>query len=163
MADISEKTPTHRRATAECRVVVNSNVMARLKGNSVAKGDVLTVSQLAGIMGAKNTPQLLPLCHPALQLNCVEVEVHLLENVEEDHLTNGEKEVRVRCSVSTFGNTGVEMEALVGCSAAGLNIIDMCKPIQKDIRIKDLRLLRKSGGKSGDWVAGRLAIGVNNK
>eukprot|EP00439_Symbiodinium_sp_Y106_P079815 s233_g18.t1 len=128
-------TKTFYDAKAGCTVLVGREIAAALATKSVAKGDVFTVSEVAGIMAAKRTPDLLPLCHP-LQLSQAE---NALVNVEAE--------------IACEGQTGVEMESLAAASAAALCIYDMCKPISKGIVITNLRLLSKSGGKSGDYKA----------
>uniref|UniRef100_A0A7S1W1L7 Molybdopterin cofactor biosynthesis C (MoaC) domain-containing protein n=1 Tax=Alexandrium catenella TaxID=2925 RepID=A0A7S1W1L7_ALECA len=143
MVDVSAKAPTSRRARAACTVQVGAAVAKALAEGSVEKGDVLTVSEVAGIMAAKRTPDLLPLCHP-LPLSRASVRCRL-------DLPNNA--VQVEADISCTGPTGVEMESLTAAAAAALCIYDMCKPINKGIVISDLRLLSKSGGKSGDYVA----------
>mmetsp|Transcript_28765 Transcript_28765/g.51075 ORF Transcript_28765/g.51075 Transcript_28765/m.51075 type:complete len:145 (-) Transcript_28765:57-491(-) len=143
MVDVGQKAPTRRTAKAGCTVLVGKEVATALATKSVAKGDVFTVSEVAGIMAAKRTPDLLPLCHP-LQLSRATVKCFL---DEEKSLVNIEAEV------SCEGQTGVEMESMAAASTAALCIYDMCKPISKGIVITNLRLLSKSGGKSGDFHA----------
>jgi len=143
MADISEKLNTLRVAQAIGSVRVGSEVLNLLKNKNIAKGDVLTVSQIAGIMAAKKTADILPLCHPSLALSKVNVECELIEP----------DVVEIRSEVMVQGQTGVEMEALTAVSVAALNIYDMCKPVTKGICIENIRLLHKSGGKSGDYHA----------
>ena len=143
MVDVGSKATTRRHARSGCTVLVGKEVAAALKAKSVAKGDVFTVSEVAGIMAAKRTSQLLPLCHP-LALSRATVQCTL---DEENAL------VKVEAEVSCDGQTGVEMESLAAASTAALCIYDMCKPISKGIVITNLRLLSKSGGKSGDYLA----------
>ena len=142
MVNVSEKNRNQQRtAVASARVVLGSTVFNLVKRQSghMGKGDVLTVAQLAGIMGAKYTSQLIPLCHPLL-----------LSHVDVDVVLNEEQEaVEVRAIVSTVGPTGVEMEALTAASVAGLTVYDMCKAASKSIRITDIVLEQKTGGKSG--------------
>merc|ERR1719159_140599 len=143
MVDVSEKSITRRRARAACVVEVGDEVARALADGKVAKGDVLTVSEVAGIMAAKRTPDILPLCHPLpLSRAAVECRLDLPAGI-----------VEVLADVSCQGPTGVEMESLTAAAAAALCIYDMCKPIDKGIVISELRLLSKSGGKSGDYVA----------
>lgn len=142
MVDVTAKVPTHRVAKAACVVHVGPLVAAALEAGTTAKGDVLTVSQVAGIMAAKRTSDLLPLCHPlplarALVSCRLDVKRHIVE---------------VEAEVSCTGPTGVEMESLTAAATAALCVYDMCKPICKSIVISDLRLLSKSGGKSGDYT-----------
>merc|ERR1712203_825578 len=143
MVDVGTKNFTRRNAKATCTVIVGPEVAEALATGKVAKGDVLTVSEVAGIMAAKRTPDILPLCHP-LPLTRARVECRL--DVEQ-------RLVEVTAEVSCEGQTGVEMESLTAASAAALCIYDMCKPITKGIVITDLRLLSKSGGESGDYHA----------
>ncbi|CAJ1350822.1 unnamed protein product, partial [Effrenium voratum] len=143
MVDVGAKAQTRRTARAGCTVIVGKEVAAALAAGTVAKGDVFTVSEVAGIMAAKRTPDLLPLCHPLL-LSRTSVKCHLDE---------AKASVRVEAEVSCEGQTGVEMESMAAASTAALCIYDMCKPISKGIVITDLRLLSKSGGKSGDYVS----------
>ncbi len=139
MVDVSDKEPTQRTATAEGRIHVSGRIAEAVRQKSAAKGDVLSVAQLAGIMGAKRTSDLIPLCHP-LPLTGCRVELELEEQT-----------ILVRCSVKTRGRTGVEMEALTGVSTALLTVYDMCKGMDKGMEITGIRLLRKTGGKSGDY------------
>ncbi|CAL1171961.1 unnamed protein product [Cladocopium goreaui] len=143
MVDVGSKPTTRRTARSGCTVIVGREVAAALATKSVAKGDVFTVSEVAGIMAAKRTPELLPLCHP-LPLTRATVQCTL---DRENAL------VHVTADVSCDGQTGVEMESLAAASTAALCIYDMCKPISKGIVITNLRLLSKSGGKSGDYVS----------
>jgi cyclic pyranopterin phosphate synthase len=122
-------------------VLLGSDAFARVAANSIAKGDVLTVAKLAGIMGAKQTASLIPLCHPLL-LSGVDVRLTLNEEVQA---------VDVEAEVTTVGPTGVEMEALTAVTVASLTVYDMCKAVSKDIRISEVRLESKTGGKSGHW------------
>merc|ERR1712039_430923 len=143
MVDVGAKALTQRTARASCSVHVGTEVAQALASGTVAKGDVLTVSEVAGIMAAKRTPDILPLCHP-LPLTRARVECRL-------HVD--QRLVEVVAEVSCEGQTGVEMESLTAASAAALCIYDMCKPITQGIVITNLRLLSKSGGKSGDYHA----------
>jgi cyclic pyranopterin phosphate synthase len=139
MVDISDKTETEREAVAKCTVRMKATTFETIKQGKIAKGDVLTVAQLAGIMGAKQTPFLIPLCHPLLITN-TKVEFKLDES---------DNSVEVTAAVKSTGKTGVEMEALTAAAVAALTIYDMCKAVEKGIIIDNLRLIRKSGGKSG--------------
>ena len=139
MIDVSEKTTTTRTAMAEGRIRVSPPVMDAVRCGAAAKGDVLGVAQLAGIMGAKRTSDLIPLCHPLPLSHCSVV----LEIEEET--------IRVVCTVKTAHQTGVEMEALTGASMALLTVYDMCKSMDKGMEITCVRLLEKTGGKSGDY------------
>ena len=139
MVDVSGKPDTQREAVAKCLVRMKVATLERLKKKDVPKGDVLAVAQLAGIMAAKQTPQIIPLCHPIL-IGEVKVEFSLDEE-------NGA--VEITAAVKSLGKTGVEMEALTAAAVAALTIYDMCKAVDRGIRIESLRLVSKSGGKSG--------------
>ena len=139
MVDITEKSDTEREALAKCRVRMRASTFERLKKGKMAKGDVLAVAQLAGIMAAKQTPHIIPLCHPIL-LGDVKVEF----NLDEENST-----VEIATTVKSMGKTGVEMEALTATAVTALTIYDMCKAIDRSIQIESIRLARKSGGKSG--------------
>ena len=139
MVDVSEKEITHRVAVAEGTISVSREVMDAIKGNKVKKGDVLIVSQVAGIMGTKRTPDLIPMCHPLSLTNA-----SVVFEVDEDAC-----EIKAICRAVTDGKTGVEMEALTGVSTALLTIYDMCKAIDKRMVIKEIHLVSKDGGKSG--------------
>ncbi len=141
MVDVGEKPPTRRSATAAGRVLVNSDTFRLIKSGGMKKGDVLTVAQVAGVMGAKRTPELIPMCHPIL-IDGIDLRLSL----NEDRLS-----VEIEATVSCDGRTGVEMEALTAVSAAALTVYDMCKAVQKDMVIEDIRLIRKSGGVHGDF------------
>ena len=140
MVDVSGKDVTARSATASGRVLVSAEVVELLQGDGVPKGDTLGVARLAGIMGAKQTPQLIPLCHP-LMLSSVTVD-----------LAVSDESVDIVARVSTTERTGVEMEALTAVSVAALTVVDMVKAVDKAATITDVRVLSKSGGKSGDWT-----------
>ncbi len=139
MVDVSEKETTERIAIAKGSVVMQPETLELIADGSVKKGDVLTVAQLAGIMGAKRTADLIPLCHP-LMLTSVKLELSL-------DAARSAVDVTARCKVS--GQTGVEMEALTAVSVACLTVYDMCKAVDRGMRITEVRLLHKSGGKSG--------------
>jgi cyclic pyranopterin phosphate synthase len=141
MVDVGDKADSVREARAEGRITMNMEVLEAIKANAMKKGDVLATARIAGIMAAKKTSDLIPLCHP-LALTKVAVDF--------DFLDDG---IRVRSLARLTGKTGVEMEALTACSVALLTIYDMSKAMQKDMVIRDIRLLSKSGGKSGDWAA----------
>ena len=140
MVDVSGKDVTAREAVAAGRVLVSPEVVALLRGAGVPKGDTLAVARLAGIMGAKQTPSLIPLCHP-LAISAVTVDL----DVEDDG-------VAITATVRTTDRTGVEMEALTAVAVAGLTVIDMVKAVDKRAVITDVRVLTKSGGASGDFV-----------
>ncbi len=140
MVDVGSKPVTDRQATATGYLSVSPETVRLIQQGLNKKGDVLTVAQLAGIMGAKRTSDLIPLCHP-LPLNRVEVQLELDPQ---------QSRVNVTATVSTSAKTGVEMEALTAVSVAALTVYDMCKSADRGIRIEAVRLLRKSGGQSGD-------------
>jgi len=140
MVDVSGKDVTSRVAVATGRVQVSPTVVGLLRGEGVPKGDALGVARVAGIMAAKRTPDLVPLCHP-LAISGVSVDL----SVEED-------EVLITATVRTTDRTGVEMEALTAVSVAALTVVDMVKAVDKGAVISDVRLESKSGGKSGDWA-----------
>lgn len=141
MVDVGEKNITQRIAVAAGRVLVNDETFTLIRSGGMKKGDVLTVAQIAGVMGAKRTPDLIPMCHPIL-IDGVNLELSLDEN---------RRSVEIRASVSCDGRTGVEMEALTAVSTAALTVYDMCKAVQKDMVITDIRLLSKTGGVHGDY------------
>ena len=143
MVDVSGKQATFREAVAEGFVVLTDKIAEVVAKHDMAKGDVLKVAELAGIMAAKRTPELIPLCHP-IQIDNVRVECAL----DADN-----KKIKIQAFVKAGGVTGVEMEALTAVSVAALTIYDMCKGIDKGMSVEGVRLLRKSGGKSGDYVA----------
>ena len=142
MVDVGEKAVTHREASARGFVSMKPTTLALITSGKVKKGDVLSTARLAGIMAAKQTPQLIPLCH-TLPLSQVTVEL------EPDHDHSG---VEIEAMVKTDAKTGVEMEALTAVSVAALTVYDMCKSVDRGIRIQSIRLVSKSGGKSGDIV-----------
>jgi cyclic pyranopterin phosphate synthase len=139
MVDVSGKDVTAREAVAAGRVLVSPEVVDLLRGAGVPKGDTLAVARLAGIMGAKQTPSLIPLCHP-LALSSVTVDLEVADDG-----------VDITATVRTTDRTGVEMEALTAVAVAGLTVIDMVKAVDKRAVITDVRVLAKSGGKSGDF------------
>lgn len=143
MVDVSAKDETARVAVAKGRVEMHPETAKLIADGGVKKGDVLSVARLAGIMGAKRTPDLIPLCHP-LQLSSVEVDLRLHES---------EPAVEIVATCKIAGRTGVEMEALTACSVAALTVYDMCKAVDKRMRITDIRVTHKSGGKSGTYEA----------
>ncbi len=143
MVDVSNKQQTERRATAKGSVVMQPETLALIMEGGMKKGDVLGVAQLAGIMGAKQTPNLIPLCHP-LSLSSVKVE--LTCNPDANAV-----EITATCKLS--GQTGVEMEALSAVSVAALTVYDMCKAVDKGMQLSNIRLVHKSGGKSGTFEA----------
>jgi len=142
MVDVGDKADSVREARAEGRIAMKMELLEAIKANAMKKGDVLATARIAGIMAAKKTSDLIPLCHP-LALTKVAVDFDFLEDG-----------IRVRSLARLTGKTGVEMEALTACSVALLTIYDMSKAMQKDMVIRDIRLVSKTGGKSGDWTAG---------
>ncbi|NYI45733.1 cyclic pyranopterin phosphate synthase [Nocardioides aromaticivorans] len=140
MVDVSAKDVTTRVARASGRVLVSPEVVALLRGEGVPKGDALAVARIAGIMGAKQTPALIPLCHP-LAVSGVKVDLSVADDA-----------VEIEATVKTTDRTGVEMEALTAVSVAALTVVDMVKAVDKGAVITDVRVESKSGGKSGDWA-----------
>jgi cyclic pyranopterin phosphate synthase len=141
MVDVSEKAPTHRVARATATVHMAAETMDKIRQGRIGKGDVLAVAQVAGIMAAKKNSDLIPMCHPLL-LTKVDITFELEDTAL--HICS-----EVRCT----GETGVEMEALTAASVAALTVYDMCKAVQRDMTITDIRLLYKEGGKSGVYEA----------
>jgi cyclic pyranopterin phosphate synthase len=139
MVDVSGKDVTARTASASGRVLVSAEVVALLRGEGVPKGDALAVARIAGIMGAKQTPALVPLCHP-LAISGVTVDLSVADDA-----------VEIVATVRTTDRTGVEMEALTAVSVAALTVVDMVKAVDKAAVITDVRVETKSGGRSGDW------------
>lgn len=142
MVDVTEKRTTDRVATAVGRILVGQQTYDAIRGGTAQKGDVLGVARVAGIMAAKRTHELIPMCHP-LPLGKCTLDFAMLPE---------ELAVEVRCTVRVAGQTGVEMEALTGATVALLTVYDMCKAIDKGMEIQSVYLLSKSGGKSGDFV-----------
>ncbi len=143
MVDVSDKAETERVAVAKGLVVMQPETLALVREGGVKKGDVLSVARLAGIMGAKRTPELIPLCHP-LALTSVGLDLALVPE-------RSAVEITATCKLK--GRTGVEMEALTAVSVAALTVYDMCKAVDRGMQITDLRLVRKTGGKSGTYEA----------
>lgn len=144
MVDVSDKDVTRREATAQGRIYMQPATLARIVEGTLPKGDVLATARLAGIMAAKRTHDLIPLCHP-LPISGVEVQL------EPDHDAST---VEIEATVRVTARTGVEMEALTAVSVAALTIYDMCKAVERGMRIGDIELVAKSGGRSGDYRAG---------
>ena len=142
MVDVSDKVDTVRVALAEAFVVMRPETLALIQSGGLPKGDVLAVARTAGIMGAKQTSSLIPMCHPLA-----------ITGVTLDLEPAGADQLRITARVKTTGRTGVEMEALTAVSIAALTVYDMCKAVDKGMRVEGLRLLEKQGGKSGDWRA----------
>ncbi len=139
MVDVTPKEPTHRRATARCSVHMLPETLRKVAANSMAKGDVLAVARIAGVQAAKQTSSLIPLCHP-IMVSSVLV-----------HFNLGETSIEVESSVEAIDRTGVEMEAMTACAVAALTIYDMCKAIDREIVITELKLWEKTGGRSGTY------------
>lgn len=139
MVDVGEKPESRRTAIAAARVLVSPETFALIQSGGMKKGDVLTVAQVAGVMGAKRTPDLIPMCHPVI-VDGIDLSLRL----DQERCS-----VEIQATVSCDGRTGVEMEALTAVSAAALTVYDMCKAVQRDMEITDIRLLEKSGGQSG--------------
>ncbi len=140
MVDVSAKPVTAREATATARVLVSPLVVSLLRGDGLPKGDALAVARVAGILAAKRTPELVPLCHP-LAISAVSVDLEVADGY-----------VDIRSTVRTTGRTGVEMEALTAVSVAALALFDMVKGVDRAAVITDVRVQAKSGGRSGDWT-----------
>ena len=141
IVDIGDKAVTRRRAVAQARVLAGSETIAAIMGGGLKKGDALAVARIAGIMAAKKTSELIPLCHP-IPLTKVSVDIE----------TDGDAAILIQATAETTGQTGVEMEALVAASTAAMTLYDMAKAIDRAIVITDLCLLEKSGGKSGNFT-----------
>ena len=142
MVDVGAKPSSRRTAVAAGRVLVNDETFALIRSGGIKKGDVLTVAQIAGVMGAKRTFELIPMCH-IVPLNGIDLELRLNEE---------KKSIEISATVSCDGKTGVEMEALTAVATAALTVYDMCKAVQRDIVITDIRLLGKSGGVHGGYT-----------
>lgn len=142
MVDVGGKSATQRIAEATGRVLVNRECFELIKSGGLKKGDVLGTAQIAGIMGAKKTPEIIPMCHP-IMINGADITFRLNE---------ADLAVEIKSRVKCSGVTGVEMEALTAVSVAALTVYDMCKAVQKDMIIEGIHLVSKSGGKSGDFV-----------
>lgn len=142
MVDVTEKSATHREAVAYGRVLVDRRTFDLIRTGGLKKGDVLTTAQIGGVMGAKRTSDLIPMCHP-IAISGVDLEFRLDKELPA---------VEIFGTVKCTGATGVEMEALTAVSVAALTVYDMCKAVQRDIVIEKICLLRKSGGKSGDFI-----------
>lgn len=141
MVDISAKPPTQREAVASGAVYMRPETLRLIKDRQISKGDVLGVARVAGIMAAKKTPDLIPMCHP-LNITSVNIDFDIDEK---------ESKIDIKTTVRIVGQTGVEMEALTAASVAALTIYDMCKAVDKEMIISDIMLLEKRGGKSGEW------------
>lgn len=142
MVNVGDKTDTKRTAVAAGRVLVNPETLELIRTGGMKKGDVLGTAQIGGIMGAKNTPHIIPMCH-SIMLSGVDIDFALNQQ---------DCAVEITATASCTGATGVEMEALTAVSVAALTVYDMCKAVQKDMVIDNIRLLKKTGGKSGDFI-----------
>ena len=142
MVDVGAKAETKRVAVAAGRVLVNPNTLALIRSGGLKKGDVLTTAQFGSIMGAKRTSDIIPMCHP-IMITGIDIDFTLNE---------ADCAVEITATTSCTGSTGVEMEAMTAVSVAALTIYDMCKAVQRDIVIDRIRLLRKSGGQTGDFI-----------
>lgn len=140
MVNIGAKKVTKREAIAEGKIYLKPSVVSAIKRKKVPKGDVLQAARLAGILALKRTPELLPLCHP-IPIECANVEFSL-----------GKSQIKIKTIVQAEAKTGVEMEALTAAAVSALTIYDMCKPLDKNIVISDIKLLKKTGGKSGTYI-----------
>jgi cyclic pyranopterin phosphate synthase len=143
MVDVSDKDVTRRSATAGCRVIMQPETIALIRDGALKKGDVLSIARIAGIIGAKKTSELIPLCHPLL-INKADVELSI---------DDGANAVVIEATVRVDGKTGVEMEALTAASVTALTVYDMVKAVDRGTQITDIRLLHKAGGKSGTYDA----------
>jgi cyclic pyranopterin phosphate synthase len=141
MVDVSSKAETLREAVASARIYMKKETLERISEGNIKKGDVLAVAQVAGIMGAKSTSQIIPMCHPIMLSGC---DISFKYDIEKNSID-------ITAVVKNTGQTGVEMEALTAVSTAALTIYDMCKAVDKEMIISDIMLLKKSGGKSGDF------------
>jgi cyclic pyranopterin phosphate synthase len=147
MVDVTPKEATHRRAVARCKVMMKPETTGLIASNSISKGDVLSVARVAGIQAAKQTPNLIPLCHPLL-VGSVFVNFQI-----------GDDCVEVEAQVETIDRTGVEMEAMTACSVAALTVYDMCKSVDRSMLIGELTLWEKTGGRSGTYRRPKVATG----
>jgi cyclic pyranopterin monophosphate synthase len=152
MVDVSDKPATDRIAVAEAIVTMAESTRAAIEEKAVKKGDVLAIAELAGIMAAKRTSELIPLCHP-IPLSKVTVQCEWVDSVQP-----GKARLKITATVKTTHQTGVEMEALTACTVAGLTVYDMCKAIDRGMEIGTVRLVFKDGGKSGRYVADEAAV-----
>ena len=147
MVDVTEKGSTERVAMAQGRVFLKPETLEKIQRGTIAKGDVLAVAQVAGVMGAKRTPDLIPMCHPVLLTS---VDLSFKEEPQPDG--EGRCSIMITATAKTSGQTGVEMEAMTAVSVAALTIYDMCKAVDKEISFGEIYLLSKSGGKSGTFT-----------
>ena len=149
MVDVSAKSSTERAATAQAVIILQPETLEKILRGTIAKGDVLSVAQVAGVMGAKKTPDLIPMCHPILLTS---VDISFKEESQPDR--DGRCSITILATAKTTGPTGVEMEAMIAASVAALTIYDMCKAIDRGMSVSKVCLLAKSGGKSGTFTRG---------
>lgn len=147
MVDVSAKNSTERVATAQAIVFLQPETLEKIQRGKIAKGDVLSVAQVAGVMGAKKTPDIIPMCHPIL---LTAVDISFKEEPQPDR--EGRCSITIIATIKTTGPTGVEMEAMTAASVAALTIYDMCKAVDRGMSFSDISLLAKSGGKSGTYI-----------
>jgi len=147
MVDVTSKDSTERVATAQAIVFLQPETLEKIQRGKIAKGDVLAVAQVAGVMGAKRTPDLIPMCHPIL---LTAVDISFKEEPQPDR--EGRCSITIIATIKTTGPTGVEMEAMTAASVAALTIYDMCKAVDRGMSFSDICLLAKSGGKSGTYI-----------
>ncbi|RMH05779.1 MAG: cyclic pyranopterin monophosphate synthase MoaC [Nitrospirae bacterium] len=157
MVDVSAKSATERIAVAHARVSMQPETFACIQQGKIAKGDVLAVAQVAGVMGAKRTPDLIPMCHPLLVTS---VNIEFQEHPVPDD--NGQCAITIQATVKTTGPTGVEMEALTAVSVAALTIYDMCKAVDRGMSIGEIYLISKAGGKSGTYLRSMHMSGLSS-
>lgn len=143
MVDVSNKASTERIAVAQAKVLLSAHIMDQVRNQTIAKGDLLATARIAGIQAAKKCSDLIPLCHP-LPLSKVSIDI-------EEFSSADDRGLRITAQCKTTGQTGVEMEALTAACVASLTVYDMCKALDKGIVIQTVKLLKKTGGKSGDW------------
>ena len=156
MVDVGDKSITERIAIASGQVYLKSETMRLIREGDIKKGDVLAIAQVAGIMGAKKTSDIIPMCHPLLLTN---VDIAFMEKLEPDPKT-GLCSININATVKVTGQTGVEMEALTAVSIAALTIYDMCKAVDKEIFFTNIGLIEKSGGKSGTFKKRHIGTGL---
>ena len=147
MVDVSTKASTERIATAQAKILLQPTTLEKIQQRTISKGDVLAVAQVAGVMGAKKTPDLIPMCHPIMLAS---VDISFKEDPQLDHA--GYCSITITATAKTTGPTGVEMEALTAASVAALTIYDMCKSVDRGMTFSEVCLLSKSGGKSGTYT-----------
>lgn len=147
MVDVSAKDSSERIATAQARILLLPETLEKIQHGKIAKGDVLSVAQVAGVMGAKKTPDLIPMCHPILLTS---VDIAFKEEPQPD--PNGRCSITITATAKTTGPTGVEMEAMTAATVAALTVYDMCKAVDRGMSLSEVYLLSKSGGKSGTYI-----------